>query len=43
MKKTRMALAVLVVLGLALMLSGCPGKRMMGEAAPVQVESVRTA
>lgn len=44
MKKTRMALAVLVVLGLALMLSGCPGKgRMMGDAAPVQVESVRTA
>ena len=42
MKKTRMALAVLAVLGLALMLSGCPGK-MMGDAAPVQVESVRTA
>lgn len=44
MKNTRVALAVLVVLGLALMLSGCPGKgRMMGDAAPVQGESVRTA
>ena len=44
MKKTRIALAVLAVLGLALMLSGCPGKgRMMGDASPVQGESVRTA
>ena len=44
MKKTRMALAVLALLGLALMLSGCPGKgRMMGDASPVHGEFVRTA
>lgn len=40
MKKTRIVLALVALVGLALFLSGCPGKNMMSQAPQAPTHQV---